>query len=214
MSTFYHEPQDRSSYDHDQHFTDRTFGGQAKRYPPRPFPPRQGNLPTRIFQTPKLQPWKTGNINSSTIKQCYVCQKPGCWSKNHTDQERTNSFKRIKDQVTTSLELLDDDVYSFLAEYEGDNTTETQQPEDNWPYKQEESEQFLTEFGEINGFKAMPILNDQSVRHEITRSDVFTNSYNIFTVNRRYSSDAFQGIMPDSGAAGISTAGEPQVEAL
>jgi hypothetical protein len=35
-----------------------------------------------------------------------------------------------------------------------------------------------------------------------------------FTFDNRYSSYEFQGIMPDSGAAGISSAGEPQVQAL
>jgi len=37
--------------------------------------------------------------------------------------------------------------------------------------------------------------------------------YSTFTLDR-YSSETFQGIMPDSGAAGVSTAGEPQFEAL
>jgi hypothetical protein len=36
----------------------------------------------------------------------------------------------------------------------------------------------------------------------------------VFTFEERYSSNEFQGIMPDSGAAGISTAGEPQFLAL
>jgi hypothetical protein len=37
--------------------------------------------------------------------------------------------------------------------------------------------------------------------------------YLVFTLDR-YSSETFQGIMPDSGAAGVSTAGEPQFQAL
>ncbi len=37
--------------------------------------------------------------------------------------------------------------------------------------------------------------------------------YSAFTLDR-YSSEIFQGIMPDSGAAGVSTAGEPQFQAL
>jgi len=37
--------------------------------------------------------------------------------------------------------------------------------------------------------------------------------YSAFTLDR-YSSEIFQGIMPNSGAAGVSTAGEPQFQAL
>jgi hypothetical protein len=42
------------------------------------------------------------------------------------------------------------------------------------------------------------------------------NTYNLlisstFIFNNRYSLYEFQGIMPDSGAAGISSAGKPQV---
>ena len=36
----------------------------------------------------------------------------------------------------------------------------------------------------------------------------------VFTFNSRYSSETFQGIMPDTGASGISTAGYPQYLAL
>ena len=48
----------------------------------------------------------------------------------------------------------------------------------------------------------------------MTRLDVFVNPYDVFTVGGRYSANAFQGIMPDSGAAGISIVGELQVKAL
>jgi hypothetical protein len=38
--------------------------------------------------------------------------------------------------------------------------------------------------------------------------------FSAFTFDNRYFLYEFQGIMPDSGAAGISLAGEPQVQAL
>ena len=40
------------------------------------------------------------------------------------------------------------------------------------------------------------------------------NLNTVFTFEGRYSSDVFHGIMPDTGASGISTAGEPQLQAL
>jgi hypothetical protein len=36
----------------------------------------------------------------------------------------------------------------------------------------------------------------------------------LFTFYSKYDANTFQNIMPDTGAAGVSTAGEPQVKAL
>lgn len=78
---------------------------------------------------------------------------------------------------------------------------------------------FWTEMGEINGFQTVAILNDQSAFHGITKEDIFVDQQaqippsSVFTCDR-YSSAVFHGIIPDTGAAGVSTAGHPQVEAL
>ena len=78
---------------------------------------------------------------------------------------------------------------------------------------------FFTSFGEVDGLETIAILNDQTTRHAITKENMFDeknyqSNSSTFTFNDRYSSETFQGIMPDSGAAGISTAGEPQFIAL
>jgi hypothetical protein len=82
---------------------------------------------------------------------------------------------------------------------------------------------YLTELGEINGIQTVSILNDQSVYHAFTKNDIFrlptdkqtpVSESSTFTFDDRYSSYEFHGIMPDSGAAGISSAGEQQVLAL
>ena len=75
---------------------------------------------------------------------------------------------------------------------------------------------YLTELGEVNRPKIVSVLNDQSYEHAITKEDAFTQMYetSIFTFEDRYSSSIFQGIMPDSGASGVSTVGEPQFLAL
>jgi hypothetical protein len=83
---------------------------------------------------------------------------------------------------------------------------------------------YMTELGEIDGVQTVFILNDYSVYYVFTRDDMFkllstqnpqTNlTFSAFTFDNRYSSYEFQGIMLDSGAAGISSAGEPQVQAL
>jgi hypothetical protein len=77
---------------------------------------------------------------------------------------------------------------------------------------------YATELGEINGIQTVFILNDHFVYYVFTRDDMFklSSTYNLlissaFIFNNRYFSYEFQGIMLDSGAAGISLAGEPQV---
>jgi len=82
-----------------------------------------------------------------------------------------------------------------------------------------ETETYLTELGEIDGVQTVAILNDQSTLHAVTGKDPFNepaepNETSAFTFDDRYSSNIFQGIMPDSGAAGVSTAGNSQFLAL
>jgi hypothetical protein len=62
------------------------------------------------------------------------------------------------------------------------------------------------------------MLNNAAAMHGFTG----VNPYNqqaqekshLFTFYSRYDANTFQGIMPDTGAADVSTAGEPQVKAL
>jgi hypothetical protein len=77
---------------------------------------------------------------------------------------------------------------------------------------------YTTEQGEINGIQTVSILNNHSAYHVFTRDNIFKLSSthkppvsSAFAFDNRYSSYEFQGIMPDSNAAGISSAGEPQV---
>jgi hypothetical protein len=61
-------------------------------------------------------------------------------------------------------------------------------------------------------------LNNQATMHAVTKTtslDCFPDEpAHLFHFQSRYDSETFQGIMPDTGAAGISTAGENQVRAL
>ena len=70
---------------------------------------------------------------------------------------------------------------------------------------------YLTEFGEIDGAQTVAILNNQSTLYTITRKDIFKllelNKASAFIFNDCYLLDTFQGIMLDSRAAGVSTAG-------
>jgi hypothetical protein len=75
-------------------------------------------------------------------------------------------------------------------------------------------EGYMTELREIDGIQTVAILNDQLAYHTFTKHNVFKQQVNkhttdVFTFKGRYSSDTFQGIMPDTGASGVSSAGEP-----
>ena len=71
----------------------------------------------------------------------------------------------------------------------------------------------------------MAILNDQSTLHVVTKKDPFDIEVPVdiipkmppisaFTFDNQYLLNIFQGIMPDSGAAGVLTTGNPQFLAL
>ncbi|KAI0991560.1 hypothetical protein K3495_g16627, partial [Podosphaera aphanis] len=86
--------------------------------------------------------------------------------------------------------------------------------------------QWITEFGPIDPRKTVVHLNNQSTLHAISKKDIFKNSLiglsnfpsdtwkQEASIDSRYSETEFHGIMPDTGAAGVSTAGEPQFIAL
>lgn len=104
----------------------------------------------------------------------------------------------------------------------------------------DENFNYTTAFGQINGPATVKILTNNAAFHAITKADPFgkveqlnvtlfptpveivkdlaskyavENELESFFANR-YSSEVFHGIMPDSGAAGVSTCGKAQYLAL
>jgi hypothetical protein len=80
-------------------------------------------------------------------------------------------------------------------------------------------QQFLTICGPINGQITTILLNNAVAAHGITGIDSFEErkprkESHLFVFYSRYDGNIFQSIMPNTSAAGISTAGEPQVKAL
>ena len=71
--------------------------------------------------------------------------------------------------------------------------------------------QYLTELSEVDGIQTIIILSDQFIFYSITKLDIFNELKEsfIFSFNNRYSVNVFHGIMPDIGAVGVSTVGEP-----
>jgi hypothetical protein len=80
-------------------------------------------------------------------------------------------------------------------------------------------QQFFIICGPINGQITITLLNNAAAAHGITEIDSFEErkpreEFHLFVFHSRYDGNIFQGIMPDTGAAGISIVGEPQVRIL
>ena len=76
----------------------------------------------------------------------------------------------------------------------------------------------MTELRDIDEAKTITILSDQAVFYAVTKKNVFKAAERqdtaAFTFNNRYLAETFQGILPDTEAAGVSTAGEQQFNIL
>jgi hypothetical protein len=75
---------------------------------------------------------------------------------------------------------------------------------------------YITKLGEINGIQTVFILNNYFIYYIFTKDNMFKlfSTYNLpvsfaFIFNNCYFLYEFQGIMLDSGAAGISLASKP-----
>jgi hypothetical protein len=80
-------------------------------------------------------------------------------------------------------------------------------------------QQFLTICGPIDGQIIIILLDNAVAAHGITGIDSFEErkprkESHLFVFYSKYDGNIFQGIMPNTGAAGIFIAGEPQVKAL
>src|SRR5712664_3241476 len=208
--------QDEYSDDDNQHGsfytdTDRRFHGQKKRW----------ERPTRGGQRGgKLKPGQRQKI-------CFVCKKVGCWSTNHTEGERRQSIQRFNRDKGFD----DKKIHQCITEFEGldpDTSKDYEQfinelqliDDDNAPTGNHISSVFTTaSYGEIDGEKAIQMLECQSVMHAFSKLSVFpkilsTEASVNTSLSSRYSTGVFMGIMIDTGAAARSTAGQDQFYAL
>jgi hypothetical protein len=154
-----------------------------------------------------------GQRNEPWKKRCYICRKEGCWSTKHPEEER----RRVRTQYLihcdeTSTTPTNSDLAVFLIEYEGH--------EDGAHYLLDEDDDDISR-AITNGEDAqyLTYLTDQAFLHHLTTQDI----YNVkddsipatqFLIEDRYSRLTFQGILPDTGAANVSTAGREQLMAL
>jgi len=105
--------------------------------------------------------------------------------------------------------------YEGIEDFEG-KVNEAEQLLMDMEIEDYSPDQYFTEYGEVDGIQTVTVLNDQFTLYAITKSDIFNElkESSAFSFDDRYSVNIFYGIMPDTGAAGVSTVGEPQVRAL
>jgi hypothetical protein len=226
---------------HDQNWTDRQYGGRG-RSPYRNGSGSRGQSrdyrgPSKGRYSPGFRAGYRGTSSApSGPKKCFICKKPGCWSTNHTDEERRRSFNEFRQHVlsTQNRHHSKEQHQAFLAIYEGvqgldNDLDEAEQLLAEMDFGVDDLTQFTEEayfgeFDEVDGQDTLAFLLDQAAVHAFTEQDMFNDEClesvfdkdedRVFTFSDRYSETTFQGIMPDTGASGVSTAGEHQFRAL
>ena len=178
-----------------------------------------------------------GNPRQQRQKACFVCKQPGCWSTKHTPDER----QRAQNQWRSFMQQHgqdDHDYDTFILECEGiDEETNLRDQflqlgfpstNPNEPPTASNSLFHMTATNvDVDGPRTISILHNASTLHGLTGIDESPPDNQsaqlcgdehaiceLFALRSRYNAEVFQGIMPDTGAAGVSTAGEQQIKAL
>lgn len=141
-------------------------------------------------------------------KYCLVCKKKGCWSTNHTKEERlkalqsNGTFKKLsayfKEESSESSHDDDDIVLDELEQLSAQVSNDAA----NAPQSTHLTPPQIEDEDNLSSFIAH--LRESSAIHALT-SDVYKP--------RRYSEEHFYGIMVDSGCAKGSTGGREQYHA-
>ncbi|KAI1004554.1 hypothetical protein K3495_g3658 [Podosphaera aphanis] len=115
------------------------------------------------------------------------------------EQNPKNDEPDEYDQLILDCTLSENDTDKLLETNSGVNSTT-----------------YLTSYGNIDGYTAVTLLNDQSVHHAITKISSCDDDDTKYTYisSKHYSSDKYQGIVLDTGAAEWSIAGYGQYKAL
>lgn len=197
--------------DNHAHFTDRRYGGTGS---------YRGRGRGGGFKS-------IGGDRAKGPKKCWVCKKEGCWSTKHTPEERKKCYDDFKSTARYPNNSRES-YHIFLIHYEGLELDEADQraEEIKQHFLEYDSgnEAFLTTWNteavRVDGEEILETLRNQATAHIVTRIDAFdelpisASASECFKSNSRYSADVFQGILPDTGAANLSTAGYRQFLAL
>ncbi|RKF55086.1 putative glycosyl transferase [Golovinomyces cichoracearum] len=151
---------------------------------------------------------------SSGPKKCFVCRQVGCWSTNHSHQERTKARARFTKAVK---------AYILEHDQSGDDENNIDDTEalaleiDEYSIHEDRLKSnpncFYTSISKVTAQDAknhFQLLANYSTYHTLTH-DILSSDYVL--VENRYSSERSHGIMLDTGPSFSSVAGFGQVQA-
>ena len=183
------------------------------------------------------------NLLQNYQKKCYVCRQSGCWSTRHSDQERSQartswlqkkhptppSTKRYQAFLTAYEGEQPDDDDAFLEQFYNNISIDDAASNSGDEFAHSGGISMFASMGTFtqNFLAAVAIpqptevlagLRDQAFKHALLAEDPYfvedLKETAVFVSEERYSDHIFRGILPDTGAAGTSNAGMPQVKAL
>ncbi|EED22562.1 conserved hypothetical protein [Talaromyces stipitatus ATCC 10500] len=182
------------------HFTDRKYVGKTSR----------GNRP------PPQRSWRRQNRQDNGSRQrrdgrCWICNKPDCRSYNHSEKERSEARERFDRyrHAEGKANASDKTYRAFLMDFEaGYNITSDSEDEEEADDNDED---------EATAYFMVGQLQDQAFLHWITGEETEQDNpptiASQFVIDR-HDSEIFHGILPDTGAARVSTVGRRQLTAL
>lgn len=159
------------------------------------------------------RPWK---------KICYICRKPGCWSTKHPVEEQRTAKRNWMTQCEYDGRD-EEDFTTFLADFEGFEADEDDEEFHDCEEGNDEDQDagnHFTDAGPDDPVKVANVqfLENESFMHRLTGEDIFkaetTVAADQFVLKSKYDQTHFQGILPDTGASMVSTAGHEQFLAL
>lgn len=185
-------------------FVDRRYNSNFKN---RQRPYNKGQFTPRLPIRPRPQipfaraPLKT-HRTTPRQKKCFVCKKEGCWSTNHSDEERNKArgqYIQACEELNQEPATEEDDFKTYLLSYEGEPPEEEEDTWcDPWATDEEASSQWLL---------------DSAFNHRTMGEDILTAPKTVpadqFLLHDPYST-TYQGELWDTGAARFSTVGRSQ----
>lgn len=191
-------------------------------------------LSNRFFRGSNRRGWRGrgGWGNQGRIQprsqSCIVCGRVGCWPANHPEQRE--AFKRqyfvyfeVDENDPEACDQAEDHFEAWVVDEEGiDQELQTRQEigdaQHNEVQAQQEGDTEETALTTYTSAQYVQHLDNESIAHNATWWITITGLEELedttqFTLQERYT-EVFQGILPDTGAASVSTAGEPQFNAL
>lgn len=227
----YNDEEEEDGEENEAYFVDRHYRGGRSGFRDRGrFYGRQRHAPRRGTRRP-----------FSSQKRCFVCDKIGCWSTNHSQQERDDSKKKFEADRphVRNQPNYEKAMQRYIYEYEGNSPNEITQYFDqllldvaedetyNSPADSsrngEPDQQFFTSVGALETRQSSAIteaLADYAFKHRVTMEDETVSppelesyAFNAVTESR-YDATEFKGLLIDSGASTKSTGGIGQFKAL